>query len=114
MHVDRLRAGIASSLVCLSLLALAACDGNSQLVVGVVTNLPVSDQLSTVRLEAYRNGVLVDQQSWTISDTTGRDFVLPGSFNYYSEKGGTPVVEIKLQGFLGSSPSPIVERTSQV
>jgi len=115
MNVSSRPHGLALLLACSTTLVLPACEGPSQLVVGVVTNLRARDQVARVALEAYRNDVLVDQKSWRVSDQTGTTFVLPGSFNYYSEQGGTPVIRLVLTGFDDeSSIIPVVTRETEV
>ena len=100
----------------LALLVLAmlvpACHSTSQLVVGILTNLPVPAKLTSARLEASRNGVLVDQQFWMLSGIQSVDYTLPGTFGYYSTRGGTPELELELAGFLGDTQ--VLTRRSQV
>ena len=91
---------------------LPACHSTSQLVVGILTDLPVTGQLSAARLEASRNGVLIDQALWPIAATAGLDFTLPGSYDYFSTRGGSPVLELELVGLSGAIE--IVKRRTQV
>jgi hypothetical protein len=105
-----------STFACLALCSAFAlpsfgCKATSQVVVGVITNLAVSSDLTDVRMEAFRSGVSVGQKSWTISDTHSRDYVLPGSFDWYGEeKGGTPLVDIVATAFVGAELNPRVTR----
>ncbi|MEO6953781.1 MAG: hypothetical protein ABI321_18410 [Polyangia bacterium] len=100
----------------LALLLLAtlvpACQSTSQLVIGILTDLRVPSKLSAARLDASRDGVTIVPELWPIADTTGLDFTLPGSFAYFSTRGGTPVVELSLVGLIGDTE--IVTRRAQV
>ena len=95
--------------------ALCGCKATSQLVVGVITDLKVKAELSRIILEAARDGVTVQSRPWNISDRRDLEFVLPGSFNFFSEGGASPVVELKLEGYVSANDAtPSVTRVSTV
>lgn len=92
----------------------AACEGTSQLVVGLITNLKVTDDLTHVRMIALRNGVVAGEQSWKITGTRSLPYLLPGSFNWYAEKGSAPSLEVEVTGYKGNTPVPKVTRRAIV
>ena len=98
-----------------TLLLLSGCAKSSQIVVGVITNMPVPDALQTAQLEAYRDGVEVDSEYFSpIATEPHQPFALPGSFDFYSPKGGTPVVQLVLSGFGADPAKPIMQRMAVV
>lgn len=103
-----------STLACLALCTVVVgstgCGKTSQLVIGIITNLRVRGDLTDVRMDVFRNGVVAGQQAWSISDQRSLDFVLPGSFNLYSSEGGTPVIDVEVGGYVGATALPKITR----
>jgi hypothetical protein len=94
------------ALAALALLA-AACQPRTEVVVGLLTDLPVPGSLASVDLETDRAGVPIDRRDWPASDGP---LLLPGSYGLYSSDGTAPAVTIILSGFLGTL-TPIARRT---
>jgi len=94
---------------------LAGCAKSSQIVVGVITNLQVPSTLKTAQLEAYRDGVQVGSELFSPIATQPRQpYALPGSFDFYSPRGGTPVVQLVLTGYGADPGTPLLQRTAVV
>jgi hypothetical protein len=94
------------------LVLLGGCQGRSQLVVGVLTNLAVKGELSNAQMTVARQGVVFQNYTWPISDQPAADYVLPGSITLFSDDGGTPTLEIELKGYRGPT-SALEERVTR-
>jgi hypothetical protein len=95
-----------------AVLALAACQSRTELMVGVATDLSAPGVLDEVRFELSRAGTGVPQitETWPISGTS-QPFNLPGSYGIYSDGEALPV-EIVLTGY--KAGSRVVSRTARM
>lgn len=93
---------VPSSLVslCGALLALAGgagCQPNSEILVGLYTDLTVPGEADLVTLQTDNHGVPVKQWKWS-----GEGLVLPGSIGLYTDNGSTPTLSLSASAWKGS------------
>lgn len=93
-------------LACFALVLFgAACQPRSELVVGIVTDLPVPSELDLVTLEADQSeGVPIEQREWPRDGA----LVLPGSYGLYTDNGTAPALTLTVAGYRGAKR--LVER----
>jgi hypothetical protein len=85
-------------MVC-ALCAAACSTKRTEIVIGVVTDLPAPGALDQVKLEIYRdNTIAFDIPPWDIPGTASGQFILPASFGVYAEDGQEPRVEVQVHG----------------
>ncbi len=96
----------------LALVVACGCQGRTEIIVGVATDLRAKNQIDHVDLTALRNGKPTIHQPWNLADVPAGLYELPGSFGLYSPDGSEPTIELQV---LGSRGGPlVVERTSIV
>ncbi len=104
--------------LCASLaFATFGCQGRTEIVLGVITDLTAPDALDRVHLEVRPTGGDPNadpllEQDWPIPGVPDQPYILPGSFGLYSSDGSEPRVKILITGFRGSEADPRVTRTS--
>ena len=78
--------GIRRLLLCACLCALGCTRGRSEVLLGMLTDLPAPTTLDRVQLIVQQQGVQIVQQDWDLSGLPSQPFNLPGSFGIISEK----------------------------
>lgn len=95
-----------SSLTALVPLAIlwgaAGCQPNSEILVGLYTDLVVPDEADLVTLQADNNGVPIKTWKWS-----GDELVLPGSIGLYTDNGSTPTLSLSASAWKGTQQLPI-------
>src|ERR1051326_7582075 len=81
----------------------AACSTKrTEVVIGVVTDLPAPGALDQVKLEIYRDGkIAFDIPPWDIPGTGSGQFIRPASCGVYAEDNAEPRVEVQVHGIKG-------------
>ena len=84
----------------LALLLAAGCSQKrTEVMIGVATDLAAPDQLDSVKMEIYRDNVLIfDIPPWDIPGRRGGEYVLPASFGVFSDDGSQPRIEVQVHG----------------
>lgn len=89
----------ACAVVAFAMSAMGCSTKRTEIVIGVVTDLPAPGALDQVKLEIYRDGkIAFDIPPWDVPGQQGGVFVLPASFGVYAEDGAEPRVEVQVHG----------------
>ncbi|HZS39403.1 MAG TPA: hypothetical protein VFF06_21370 [Polyangia bacterium] len=101
---------VAHAVALAAALSAGACQPRTEIVVGILTDLPVPGSLMSIGLDADRDGVPVDRRGWPMANAP---LELPGTYGLYSPSGGSTAITIVLSGFR-TSITPVVTRTVNV
>jgi hypothetical protein len=96
----------------LVLVLCAACQNRTEIVVGLATDLQAMGQIDLVRLIASRQGTPIVQTDWILTDMSGGQFELPGSFGLYSSDGSETAITLAVKAY--KSKNLIVDRESSL
>jgi len=93
-------------------LALAACQPRTEILLGIATDMKSPTALNQVRLEVGRSGTGVPQQivTWDVPGVPNMEFTLPGSYGIVSEDG--LIVDVTLYGLQGGNE--VVKRDAKL
>jgi hypothetical protein len=96
----------------LIVLTLLGCSQRrTEVMVGIATDLSAPDALDAVKMDVFREGVLLfDLPAWPIPGAAGDRYELPASFGVYSADASEPRIEVHVKGL--KSEQKIVERTA--
>ena len=95
---------------CLALVVACGCQGRTEIVVGVVTDLKAKNEIDQVHFSAVEDGKTLIAHDWDLADVPAGTYELPGSFGIYSPDGKQPRLEFSVQGLRAGAL--VVERTS--
>jgi hypothetical protein len=90
----------------------AACQNRTEIVVGLATDLRAMGQIDLVRLIASRQGTPIVQTDWMLTDMSGGQFELPGSFGLYSSDGSETAITLSVKAY--KSNNLVVDRESSL